>query len=169
MTRSQSLYRLRYRVDFSRHTACIRSDTNCHPSYHFLSERIVLYMFRAYNTIIRGHDLLKENFKIRMCKTDSLCGPVVRVPGYRSRGPGSDSRRYQIFWEAVGLERGPLSLVRITEELGRVATPGLENRDLLRWPRDTLYSQNLTLTSSTSGGRSVSIIRLRTKATEFYV
>jgi hypothetical protein len=30
---------------------------------------------------------------------------------------GFDSRRYQIFLEVVGLERGPLSLVRITEEL----------------------------------------------------
>jgi hypothetical protein len=26
-----------------------------------------------------------------------LCGLVVRVPGYRSRGLGFDSRRYQIF------------------------------------------------------------------------
>jgi hypothetical protein len=34
-----------------------------------------------------------------------------------SRGHGFDSRRYQIFSEVVGLERGPLSLVRITEEL----------------------------------------------------
>jgi hypothetical protein len=41
-----------------------------------------------------------------------------RAPGYRSRGPGFDSRRYQIFCEVVvGLERGPLSLVSITEEL----------------------------------------------------
>jgi hypothetical protein len=46
-----------------------------------------------------------------------LCGLVVRVPCYRSRGPGFDSLRYQIFWEVVGLERGPLSLVRIIEEL----------------------------------------------------
>jgi hypothetical protein len=26
-----------------------------------------------------------------------LCGLVVRVPGYRSRGPGCDSPLYQIF------------------------------------------------------------------------
>jgi hypothetical protein len=28
---------------------------------------------------------------------DRLCGLVVRVPGYRSRGLGFGSRRYQIF------------------------------------------------------------------------
>jgi hypothetical protein len=28
---------------------------------------------------------------------DSLCGLVVTVPGYRSRGPGFDFRRCQIF------------------------------------------------------------------------
>jgi hypothetical protein len=48
---------------------------------------------------------------------DRLCCLVVRVPAYRSRGPGFGSRCYQIFWEVEGLERGPLSLVRITEEL----------------------------------------------------
>jgi hypothetical protein len=56
---------------------------------------------------------------------DRLCGPVVRVPGYRSRGPGFDSQCYQIFSEAVGLEQGPLSLVRIIVELleRKVAAP----------------------------------------------
>jgi hypothetical protein len=39
----------------------------------------------------------------------------IRVSGYRSRGPGFDSRRFQIFWDAVGLERGPLSLVSTRE------------------------------------------------------
>ena len=48
---------------------------------------------------------------------DRLCGLVVRVSGYRYRGLGFDSRRYQIFWVVVGLERGPRSLVRSTEEL----------------------------------------------------
>jgi hypothetical protein len=46
---------------------------------------------------------------------DCLCGLVVRVSGYRSRGPGLDFRHFQIFWEAVGLERGPLSLVSTRE------------------------------------------------------
>jgi hypothetical protein len=48
---------------------------------------------------------------------DRLCGLVVRVPGYRSRDPGLDSRRYQIFGEVVGVEPGLLSLVKIIEEL----------------------------------------------------
>jgi hypothetical protein len=46
-----------------------------------------------------------------------LCGLVVRVSGNRSRNPESVSRRFHIFWEAAGLERGPLSLVRTTEEM----------------------------------------------------
>jgi hypothetical protein len=40
---------------------------------------------------------------------DRLCVLVVRVPGCRHRGPGFDSRGYQIFWVAVGLGRVPLS------------------------------------------------------------
>jgi hypothetical protein len=40
-------------------------------------------------------------------------------------GSGFDSRNYQIFWEVVGLERSPLSLVSTTEELleRKVAAP----------------------------------------------
>jgi hypothetical protein len=43
---------------------------------------------------------------------------------------GFDSRRYLIFRELVGLERGPFSLVSIIEELlGRKSSgSGLENR-----------------------------------------
>jgi hypothetical protein len=58
-------------------------------------------------------------------RNDCLCGVMVRVPGSGSRGPGFNSRRYQIFCKIVGLERGPLSLVRIVEELleRKVAAP----------------------------------------------
>jgi hypothetical protein len=48
---------------------------------------------------------------------DRFCVLVVRVPAYRFRSPRFDSRRYRIFLEEVSLERGPLSLVRIIEEL----------------------------------------------------
>jgi hypothetical protein len=46
-----------------------------------------------------------------------LCGLVVRVPGYRSRGPWFDFQRYQILWEIVDLEQDPLSLMTTIEEL----------------------------------------------------
>jgi hypothetical protein len=54
----------------------------------------------------------------------------------------------------------------------KVAAPGLENRDYgrgdpLRLPRDTLYQLRLALTSPAGCGRSVGIVHLRTKTTEF--
>jgi hypothetical protein len=84
---------------------------------------------------------------------------------------GFDSRHYQIFWEVVGLERDPLSLVSTTEELlGRKSSSssGPENReyshrDLSRWPHDSLYLQKFALTSPTSGSHSVGIVRLWTR------
>jgi hypothetical protein len=86
---------------------------------------------------------------------------------------GLDSRRYQIFL-VVGLERGPLSLVSTTEELleRKSSGSGLEireygHRDPSRWPCGTLYPQKLAVNSSTSGGRSVGIVRSRTHSTEF--
>jgi hypothetical protein len=33
---------------------------------------------------------------------DCLCSLVVRVPGYRSRGPGFNSQHSQILWEVSG-------------------------------------------------------------------
>jgi hypothetical protein len=105
---------------------------------------------------------------------DRLCGRVVRVPRYGSRGPGFDSWHYQIFWDVVGLEWGLVSLVSTTEELlGRESSgSGLESReygrrDPLCWPRNTLYLQTLTLTSPTNGSRLVGKIRSGTKATGF--
>jgi hypothetical protein len=59
---------------------------------------------------------------------DRLCGLVVRVPGYRSRGSGFDSRCCQIFWEVVGRERGPLGLVSTTEELLKCKSSGSGSR-----------------------------------------
>ena len=54
----------------------------------------------------------------------------------------------------------------------KVAAPGLENRLTAVGTRcadhlTSLYPQKLALTSPTGGGRSVGIVRSRTKATEF--
>jgi hypothetical protein len=74
----------------------------------------------------------------------------------------------------VGLELGPLSLVSTTEELleRKSSGSGLERReygrkDPSRCSRGTLYPQKFALTSPTSGGRSVGIVRSRTLAMEF--
>jgi hypothetical protein len=49
------------------------------------------------------------------CMLDRLCGLVVRVPGYRSGGPGSIPSTARK--KSSGFGRGPLSLVSTTEEL----------------------------------------------------
>jgi hypothetical protein len=71
---------------------------------------------------------------------------------------GFDSRGYKIFWELMGLKRGPLSLVSKIEELleGKSTGSDIEDRkygcrDLSRWPLDTRYPQKLALTSPTGG------------------
>jgi hypothetical protein len=86
---------------------------------------------------------------------------------------GFDFRRYQTFWQVMGLERGALSLVSTTEELvGKKSSgSGLEireydRRDLSCWPHGTLSPQKLALTLLTSGSHSVGIVHSRTQATE---
>jgi hypothetical protein len=64
------------------------------------------------------HDIDSQQgslFLEEILRKDRLCDVIVRIPD--SRGPRIDSRRYHIFLKVVGLERYPLNLVRITEEL----------------------------------------------------
>jgi hypothetical protein len=104
-------------------------------------------------------------------KKDSLCGIAVSS-WLQIQRSGFNSRHYQIFWEVVGLEWGPLSLVSTKEVLFERKSSGSslesrEHRDPSCWPHGTLYSPKLTLTSLTSGGCSVSIVCSRTQTTEF--
>jgi hypothetical protein len=55
----------------------------------------------TWTTRSSSNDELLINLMILGCCCDRLCDLVVRVPDYRSRRPGFDSRRYQIFWEVV--------------------------------------------------------------------
>jgi hypothetical protein len=114
-----------------------------------------------------------------------ICYVEKRRPPLWSRGQSSwlqiqrsgfDLRRYQIFWEVVGRERSPLSLVSTTKELleWKSSGSGLEHQEYgrrgsSRWPRGTLYPQKLTLTSPTSGGRWVGIVRSRTQPRSLFL
>jgi hypothetical protein len=63
---------------------------------------------------------------------------------------GFDSGRNQIFWEVVGVERDPLSLVSTIKELLGIKSCGLENgdygrRDPSSWSRGTLADRGRSL------------------------
>jgi hypothetical protein len=105
---------------------------------------------------------------------DRLCGLVVRVPGCRSWGPGSipgatKFSEKQWVWNGVHSALW-VQLTSYLEE--KVAAPvkraentavGIRHADHLA----PLYPKKLALTSSTSVGRSICIVRLRTQTTEF--
>jgi hypothetical protein len=62
----------------------------------------------------------------------------------------TDSWLYQVFWEVVSLERGPLSLLSTTEELleRKISGYGLDSREYgrrnpSRWPHRTTLSAKL--------------------------
>jgi hypothetical protein len=102
---------------------------------------------------------------------DLLCGLVVRVRGCRPRDPLLHSRRYQIFWEVVGLERGPLNLVRKIEELrerkssGSVYKTKINGRgEQQRWPRNTLLSGTVSTNIGWQAAVAQSVVRLPTKS-----
>jgi hypothetical protein len=58
-------------------------------------------------------------------------------------------------------------MCRTVRLLGKCCIREYDRRDPSRWRRRTIYLQKLTLTSPTSGGRSVGIVRSRTQDTEF--
>jgi hypothetical protein len=90
----------------------------------------------------------------------------LQIRRSRVRFPGTKREK-----KVVGLEWGPLSLVSTTEELlGRNSSgSGLEIREYGRRDSSPSIRKKLALTSLTSGGRSVGIVRLRTEATFFFV
>ena len=105
----------------------------------------------------------------------------IFIYSYRYRGPGFDSRHCQIFLSSSGSETGSTQ-PREPPEVNWGATwikksSGSRSRKQSLTAVGTccadhatpLYPQKLALTSPTGGGRSVGIVRSRTKATEFFM
>jgi hypothetical protein len=81
------------------------------------------YIIIKHISLLRAHFAFdgpeKSTIKYLLLSTsgDCLCGLVVGVPEYRFRGFVFDSQHCQIFCRVLGLERGPLNLLRITAEV----------------------------------------------------
>jgi hypothetical protein len=113
-----------------------------------------------------------QNYSGNDSNSDRLCGPVVRVPGYRSRGPGRFPTLPD-YLRSTGSEQGPLSLVSTIEELLRRngSGSGLENREYGHRGYCALSALHPSMRKSwhklrpTSCCRSVGIVW--TQATEF--
>jgi hypothetical protein len=94
----------------------------------------------------------------------------LQIQWYRVRFPALPG-----FLRSSGSGTGSTQPHRMTEEMLEWKSNGSRSRkskqtvvgDPLRWPRDTFYTQKLALSSPTSDSRSVGIVCLRTKATEF--
>jgi hypothetical protein len=107
------------------------------------------------------------------CSNDPVCwsgflatDPEVRVrfpelPHFlRSSGSGTGSTQPREYnWEATWKKSNGSALEN--REYGP--------RDPSRWPSGTLYLDKLSLTSPTSGGRSVGIVLSRTQTTEIFI
>jgi hypothetical protein len=111
--------------------------------------KLLLNRVHLFMDFIPGNNFHYSYFKLQWPSQNK--GPLLWSSGQSSwlqiQRSGFNTRRYQIFWEVVGLEWGPLSLVSTNEELlGRKnSDTGLEIRDYSRrdpshWQRGTLIS-----------------------------
>jgi hypothetical protein len=74
-------------------TGCLVCKLNCHLEIGKVYSRNMATLITRGFTIIRIN-VIKER----------LCGLVVRVLGYRSGGPGFDSRHYKKYWVWNGVD-----------------------------------------------------------------
>jgi hypothetical protein len=107
------------------------------------------------------HHAQLPSWETTTCRLDQI-RPTLWSSGQSSwlqiQRSGFESRHHQIFWEVVGLERGPLSLLSTIEELfeRKRGDSGLENRDYGHREcgradsATTHIRKKLTLTSPTS-------------------
>jgi hypothetical protein len=110
-----------------------------------------------------------------LLRLDCLCGLLVRVSGYRSKGPGSipDASRFsEKQWVWNGVHSASWGQLRsYLEEIVAAPVKKIETNDrggsVMLTTQHPLYAKVGT-SSPTIGGRSVGIVRCRTEATEFF-
>jgi hypothetical protein len=110
------------------------------PDQNMKNEKCCL----QFNVYFKRHIALWKANDSRVCsdetwhclQTCSIMFPFMWSSGQSSwlqiQRSGFNSRRYQIFWEVVGLERGPLSLVSTIELLGRKSSGSSLEKPRLR-------------------------------------
>jgi len=87
-----------YRPFKENHYTALPEGTNSKICLSCLHSRKLIAL--VVSTIISSYNTTVWEASVTYCygyMCDRLCGLVVRVSGYRYRGPGFDSRRYQIF------------------------------------------------------------------------
>jgi hypothetical protein len=128
--------------------------SNYEAPHHAVFSSLLLFLLFRYKYSLKhsahkqSHSLCGPSLTWEAKFPDCLCGLVIRVSWF-------DSHCYQIIWDVVSLERGPLSLVSTTELLLEINSSGsgLEN------PRILLCG----------GSSVVSIVHYQTKAKELYL
>jgi hypothetical protein len=142
------------------------------PDGRLRAEKETLTLSLPYSTV--PHNCSSEfYFAFVSITLDRLCGLVVRVLGYRSGGPGSIPGTTRKKSSGSGTESTQPREYNWGATWQKSSGYCLENREYgrkhpSRWPRGTLYPQKLAITSPTSSGRSIVIIRSRNQATEFF-
>jgi len=79
------------------YTDCIKYGEDTASTIQLLSLCIYSTLHGYWNMYVISHVTLIRYIYIYIYIYDRLCGLVVRVSGFRYRGPGFDPRRYQIF------------------------------------------------------------------------
>jgi hypothetical protein len=72
------------------------TEKNCNSNDNHNHNNLIIIYLGAKLTALRRNKT-HNNINNSNTNNDRPCGLVVRVPGYRSRGPAFDSRRYHIF------------------------------------------------------------------------
>jgi hypothetical protein len=110
-------------------------------------------------------------FSFLISSSGRLYGLVVRVPGYRSRGPGSMPAVLPDILRSSGSGMGSSQPHECLEE--KVAAPVQKTENTALGIHQAGHvspsiRKTLALTSLTSRGRSAGIVSSRTQATEFF-